>query len=144
LDCAFVDIFYYFEMKGLVDSGHLWTGWFLPNWKRMLLAYVYSAGAIIPRMVGYVGPFAYGKPFDGAIIWLNSEDHSASLRHKEFQKLMKFIGQWQEDYLDPCIQRQLPIEAFANLESPLWFAAHQSLTLSTASGPSSLRRTSAC
>ena len=122
-DCAIADIMYYLEMKGLVGSGHLWIDFVIWRWLRLLPIYVYTVVTVNPN------PFAYGKPFDGAIILQHSENESASLRYREFQRLIKFIGQWQEDYLDPWIQRKLPIEAFDNLDSSLWYDIQQSFIL---------------
>ena len=74
----------------------------------------------ISAITGLESPMIYGKPFDGSGLFATEEDQSAKPQWKEFQKLMQFVGQWEEDYLDPWIRKKLPTEAFATGSSPLW------------------------
>ena len=69
-------------------------------------------------------PFKYIKPMDGSVFFASTTTSNPFMivtpRYKELEKLMKFIGQWQEDYLDTWIRNRWPTQAFSNMGSALW------------------------
>ncbi len=82
-------------------------------------------------MVGYCALYDdfhyFGMPglIGGAHLWSGGLPTSTPFRfvtprYKELEKLMKFIGQWQEDYLDTWIRNRWPTQAFSDMGSALW------------------------